>query len=167
MLHKHTSIALFVFSVSLASILTACDRPAGSLASGSQPVLDSVKSYRKAPVRIDLGLIFADEESYVCFPLEKLGIDGRKEIVEVKSSCSCVKPTIVHVLYGESEKRGAIRFDFVREPKTANQRNPISLGVQVEVMFANGSSNSVYLDFLLLNVEFGKSLFSPAFQVRS
>ena len=45
--------------------------------------------------RIDLGVVFADEASYVCFPLSRFGIESAQQIVDVQSSCNCAVPSIV------------------------------------------------------------------------
>lgn len=63
----------------------------------------------------DAGILFANESSYVCIPLEKLGIDIAKEIFSVKSSCQCVRPSVVRYRQRESVGGIALQLDFVEE----------------------------------------------------
>ena len=157
--HKLTSFALLVTMV---PFLIGCQGPVDV----SEQVLISKKAIQKKQRRIDLGIIFANEANYACFSLEKLGIHTNGEIVELTSSCRCVEPSIFRCEQG-SQMRNLIRFDFAKELKADNGREEASLSVKVDFKFANGDTESVFLDFLRLNRKSAELVVEPSMQVES
>jgi len=103
---------------------------------------------RKSSSVLDVGVLFANESSYLCFPLEKLGIEVGKEIVSITSSCECVRPSVVRYLQRTGADGVAIRLDFIEDSKTRDKVDPISLAVVITVKFASRAEQSVTMQFL-------------------
>ncbi len=129
----------------LVTFSLGCGSPVGLSADLSS---SSTTVARKSPIIYDAGVVFANEASYVCIPLEKLGIDVGEDIVSIKSSCECVRPSVVRYLKRKSVDGVAMRFDFAEESKAQVEPNPIALGVELTVQFANGGEQSVMIQFL-------------------
>ena len=81
-------------------------------------------------------------------PLEKLGIDIAKEIGSVKSSCQCVRPSVVRYRQRESVGGIALRLDFVEESKVQDETSPSLLALEITFQFASGTEQSVTIQFL-------------------
>ena len=149
--HKPTSPQAYIwFAVllSLISIASGCGSPVGLSADAAPASPDSRIESLKAPISFDAGVVFADEASYICIPLEKLGIDVGKEIASIKSSCECVRPSVVRYLRRKSEEGVAIRLDFVEESNAQDEINPVLLGVAITVTFVSGDEQLVSILFL-------------------
>jgi hypothetical protein len=67
---------------------------------------------------IDAGVVFADQESYLCFPLKQLGIEEYLSTSRVESSCDCVEATVVHYLDPAGSRCPALLLRFRQESVT-------------------------------------------------
>ena len=83
---------------------------------------------------IDVGIVFAAEPNYFCIPLQRLGVSNPGDVISVKSSCDCIRASIVSYKRTSNETKSALRVDFVQ---TNSNPDPSNLGVQVELGFAN------------------------------
>ncbi len=136
--------------VTLILFAVGCSSPVGLSEDISQSSWNPRIGSRPSSTFFDAGILFANETSYLCIPFEKLGIESGKEIVSIKSSCECVRPSVVHYLLRKSEEGIALRLDFVEveDWKSQVEVNPNSLGVKIEFQFASGTEQSVTIQFL-------------------
>ena len=126
-----------------------CSSPVGFSADATIPAASPLSYVGSSSNRYDAGVLFANEESYLCLPLEKLGIDPAQEIVSVKSSCECVRPSVVRYLQRRSQEGVALRLDFVEDTQGhADETSPSSLAVEIKFQFASGTEHSVTIQFL-------------------
>ena len=129
----------------LAVWLTGCDF---STSRDSVPLVSnesSIESPAKAISQnrsIDLGVIFYDEASYVCFPFDRVGLIARDEITKLKTSCECVRASVVEYRRPNSSDGKAIRLDLVPENPSKPAEDPINLGVIVYFELATGERKS-------------------------
>ena len=94
-----------------------CGSPVGFSADATHDSASSLTESRKLATVFDAGVLFANEASYLYIPLQKLGIDPAQEIVSIKSSCECVRPSVVRFLQRRSQEEVALRLDFVEDTK--------------------------------------------------
>ena len=135
----------------LSLILAAggCGSPLGLFADATIPAASQFSHVGCSSNRYDAGVLFANEESYLCLPLEKLGIDPAQEIVSVTSSCECVRPSVVRYLQRRSQEGVALRLDFVEDTqRQEHETSPCSLAVEIKLQFASGTEQSVTIQFL-------------------
>ncbi len=97
----------FSIAIVVCSVFTACG------CSSAIQISDSGKS----SIVFDAGILFENEASYVCIPLEKLSIDSAQEIVSIESSCECVRPSVVRYHDRPSQEGVALRLDFIKDSK--------------------------------------------------
>ncbi len=141
----------FSVAIVVGLILAAggCGSPLGLFADATIPAASPLSHVGNPSNRYDAGVLFANEESYLCLPLEKLGIDPAQEILSVKSSCECVRPSVVRFLQRGSQEGVALRLDFVEDTRGhAGETNPSSLAVEIKFQFASGTEQSVTIQFL-------------------
>lgn len=116
----HCELLVIVLPIALFSL--GCGGRVGLSADNSSNPKSDI---RNTPGIFDAGVVFADEASYVCISLDKLGLDDDEEIVSIESSCICVRPSVVCYLKRKSEVRHALRLDFVKESKTQDGIEPV------------------------------------------
>lgn len=142
---------IFSVAIVVGLILAAggCGSPLGLFADATIPATSQSSHIRSSSNRYDAGVLFANEASYLCLPLQKLGIDPAHEILSVKSSCECVRPSMVRFLQRRSQKGFALRLDFVEDTKGQKEEtSPSSLAVEIKLQFASGTEQSVTIQFL-------------------
>jgi len=105
----------------------------------------------------DAGVLFANEASYLCIPLERLGIGSAQEILSIKSSCECVRPSAVRYVRQISQDGVALRLDFVKDSQAQDNMDPVSLAVTIKLQLASGIEQSVTIQFLHTTVR-GRAL---------
>jgi len=103
-------------------------------------------------VVIDAGIVFADESSYLCFPLNSLGIDQADSIEGMHCLCECIRPRLVRYLDHRREIVDAMRLDFVADGAMTSKDDrqsyrPSLLSVELKVVQAN-SVTQVVVNFL-------------------
>ena len=126
-----------------------CSGPVGLSADANHIPVSSLSDSRKASTVFDAGVLFANEASYLCIPLEKLRINPAQEILSVKSSCECVRPSVVRFLQRRSQEGVALRLDFVEDTKgQEDETSPSSLAGEIKFEFASGTEQSVTIQFL-------------------
>jgi hypothetical protein len=84
---------------------------------------------------IDVGIIFSNESSYLCFALEDLGIAHAEEIRAVRSSCDCVEPELVKYKKTDDIQGFALRLSFIAEANPEPIQRSVQLAVKVEFEF--------------------------------
>jgi hypothetical protein len=104
-------------------------------------------------VVIDAGIVFADESSYLCFPLSSLGIYQADSIEGMHSSCECIRPRLVRYLDHSREIVDAMRLDFVADgAMTSNDDRqsywPSLLSVELRLELASGNERTIRVNFL-------------------
>ncbi len=142
---------IFSVAIVVGLILAAsgCGSPLhGIFADATLPAASQLSHVGSSSNRYDAGVLFANEASYVCLPLEKFGIDPAQEIVSVKSSCECVRPSVVRYLQLQSQEGFALRLDFIGDSKGQDEMSPISLAVEIQFEFADGAKQSASIQFL-------------------
>ncbi len=98
---------------------------------------------------IDAGVLLADQPSYLCVPLGRLGISSTDEVIAVNSSCECTEPSIVVYRETQSQLARALRVDILPEPKASDSESvPASLAVEVTLELAGGRSTTATIQFL-------------------
>lgn len=121
-------------SLLLAGVLAGCQGTLTAEASGSPSQV--------GPLKIDAGVIFAGESSYLCIPFERLGLSPSAEVASVKTSCECVKGSVVSYQTPSRSEAQAIRLDFVPEvDDTHREFTPMLLSVQIELAMVGVESN--------------------------
>ena len=101
-------------------------------------------------------MIFSDRASYLCLPLERVGLDSAADVVAINSSCECVRATVIEYLAAKDSPAQAILLEFVAdvvEPKdnksSEDQKyHPASLRVIFDVSLSNGESHKFSADLL-------------------
>ena len=146
----HKPIFSVVIVVGLILAASGCGSPLhGLFADATVPAVSQLSHVGSSSNRYDAGVLFANEASYVCLPLEKLGIDPSQVIVSIKSSCECVRPSVVRFLQRRSQEGVALRLDFVEDTQgQKDETSPSSLAVEIKFQFASGSEHSVTIQFL-------------------
>ena len=77
--------------------ILGCDTRDGAVSSRSHD------SYSKSSVStVDAGVVFTDRTGYLCFPLERFGLERADEDLSVASTCDCIRPQLVEYLTKES-----------------------------------------------------------------
>ena len=159
--HKLTSSPGRCFSVAVVVGLifaaNGCSGPVGLSADANHIPVSSLSDSRKASTVFDAGVLFANEASYLCIPLEKLGIDPSQEIVSLKSSCECVRPSVIRYFKRQSQEGVALRLDFGDDSNGKDETSPTPLSVEIQFEFAVGAKQSVTIQ-LLHTTQIGKSI---------
>ncbi len=141
-----------VLWVSVASILLAFQTGCGPIADASGKTFSdfsSIDQEKDSTQLIDVGLIFADEASYLCVPLSRFGIASSHEVLSVQSSCACLRPSIVHYHESTNNISRALRIDFVQETRSANSNFvPASLAVEITMRLSGGECVLARIRFL-------------------
>jgi hypothetical protein len=109
----------------------------------------SVNSLVSPAVVLDAGIIFVDETSYLCVPFSRLGIVNSDAVVSLKSSCECVRPSIVQFAESSDTIGRALRLDVRSVPVTVGSSLlPSKLSVEVHLQLDNGQSATTKIQFL-------------------
>ena len=138
----------FAIAGLLATSLVGCESHTN--ASG-----DSVKEFEAGEFNtthqcvIDAGVVFADEASYLCVPLSRLGIADSNEVLSVFTSCECTRASIVHIDVSSTKTVQLLRIDFLPEPATAgSQRATSNLSVEVTLRPREGRTTAAKIQFM-------------------
>ncbi len=140
--------SLLAFVVAIMSVGLGCGSPVKWFLDSPHASANPKAESRKSSSVLDVGVLFANEGSYVCFPLEKLGIEAGREIVSITSSCECVRPSVVHYLQQSGVDGVAMRLDFIEDSKSRDKVDPIPLAVVITVQCASRAVQSVTIQFL-------------------
>jgi len=133
-----TRVWLFVRAGLLATSLVGCG-PITNASGNSATEFVAGESNTSVGCIIDAGIVFADEASYLCVPLSRLGIADADEVLSVDTSCDCSRPSIVHFDESPSKTARALRIDFIPEPVTARSKHATSnLSVVVTLRLREG-----------------------------
>ncbi|GAB5406864.1 MAG: hypothetical protein Aurels2KO_50950 [Aureliella sp.] len=99
--------------------------------------------------QFDLGVLFCDEQSYMCWPLEELGITPEQKVQTINSSCSCVAPSLVSFMSPTGPVPG-LRVDVVADETVAEhpEFKPAMLGVELTFDLSDGTSQKAVIKFL-------------------
>jgi hypothetical protein len=98
---------------------------------------------------IDAGVIFVDENNYLCVPFSRIGIDESTRVTSVSSSCECTRPSIV--VYQESASKVArgLRVDFVDDAVAGvDKQTTLPLAVVIKLQLDTGHMVSTTIEFL-------------------
>ncbi len=146
------SVAGGVLLGSVVSHVVGCGAVVDAAASGDGVASESSvvpNDESTAPRSIDAGVVFADQANYLCVPLSRLGISTGDEVLAVKSSCECTRPSIVEYQETTTKSDRALRIDFEPEPTVpGSHAAPASLAVEVTLELAGGRSTSATIQFL-------------------
>lgn len=145
-----TALRLLTHMAISLSVFTGC-------AGGEDSRLSEQNQTQSTPLRsvdretaIDAGVFFLSESSYYCVRLECLGIDERRKIVSIASSCNCIRPKIVNYAVGNGTRKTAIRLDI---PSDEMDTKPVALSVVITVRFADLGAKSFSVKFLQTTFE--------------
>ncbi len=125
-----------VFFVVAASISFGSQSGCGPLTGASDKSLaDSAsreQSAASAPVVVEAGIIFANEDNYLCVPLSRFGIADSEEVLSVETSCECTQPSIITYKESPQQELRGLRIDI--EPETnSTQFRSSALAVAVKI----------------------------------
>ncbi len=134
-----------------------CSSPVGISADATHSTKSQFPGSRTSTSVFDAGILFANETNYVCIPFGGLSIDPTQEITSIKSSCECVRPSVVRYVQRQSQEGVALRLDFVDDSKGPDETSPQSLAVEIQFEFASGAKQFVTIQFLL-TTQIGKSI---------
>jgi hypothetical protein len=140
---------------------TGCKRSSGELSAraigGDSVASDSRLSARQI---IDAGIQFVDRPSFLCLPVEKLGLSASDQILAATSSCECVAPRIFFYQSSQSEIGSAVllKFDYIEfdyskceelaSSGAATGGMPIQLGVVLTLELADGITREFGVNLL-------------------
>ena len=137
--------------LSAAILSVSCVGCAGEAVSASSDGLVGARNLSElaTPIAIDAGVVFADQSSYMCWPLARFGIATDDRVVSVNTSCECTQASIVDYQLSTNECAQALRVEFVAEPVNAAGSPPAHLAVEVTMLLASGQSKSLTVELLL------------------
>lgn len=95
----------------------------------------------------DSGVVFSNEASYQCFPLQQLGITENDQVTKVTSSCECVQPSIIEYIKAAGQTASALRIDFVEDP-IQDDADAVNLSVELKFVLADGGDRRATINFL-------------------
>jgi hypothetical protein len=109
---------------------------------------DSVVS-KDFVLSLDAGVVFSDTSTYLCLPTARLKILAKDRIVELKSSCECVVPTVERYISADGETLSGIRLDFIPDSTKSKAlvRSPL-LSVMVTGKLESGQALRFSVTFL-------------------
>jgi len=99
-------------------------------------------------VQIDAGVIFADQASYLCFPLDQFGIASAGLVDHIESSCQCVRPRLVRYVGPSGQTIDGLRIDFVHDVASDSFANPSELAVELRLSLTDADVRVVTVQFL-------------------
>ncbi len=149
--HKLTTAREYVFVVMSLLALTLPGCGAITDASDKSVVDFPTNDFSHAPAQsvIDAGIVFANEASYLCVPLRRLGIADSDEVITVQSSCDCSLPSIIQFDESPIKTARALRIDFIPEPATASSKRATSnLSVEVTLRLREGRTKVTTIRFV-------------------
>lgn len=91
--------------------------------------------YGHAICNFDMGVIYSEQSSYLCIPLDRFGVDSAKSIESIESSCECVKPSLIKYSESSSSEKEGVLFTFVPEKAVTQARR---LAVEVRLIVSGG-----------------------------
>jgi len=144
-----TRVACLVALGIAVSLQSGCE--ANADASGSSIAEQLKGGLRKpsVPTVIDAGIIFADEASYLCVPLRRLGIADSDEVLSVITSCECTDPSIVRFNESRNKVSRALYVKFAPESAIPTvEPTPLNLGVVITLEMSSGQITSATIQFL-------------------
>jgi hypothetical protein len=132
---------LVVFAVA------GCGRPVAGTSSEAGGVVQQV------PSAVDAGVVFIDRESYLCLPLERVGLSPDAHVTSIKASCDCVEPSLVKYVApgGEVEKGLMLRFTVEPAGDSSSDRGTqaaMSLGVLIDFQLNDGATHRFTVNLL-------------------
>jgi len=85
---------------------------------------------------IDAGIVFADRDSYLCLPFEKVGLPSDASVASIKSSCDCLTPSLIEYVDANGHFAKAIFLKFNENATTPEGAGPrlMSQSTQLRVM---------------------------------
>jgi hypothetical protein len=105
---------------------------------------------------VDAGVVFTDRSSYLCFPLERFGLERADEVLSVASTCDCIRPQLVEYLTAEKSSDRAVLLEFKHNESSKksgySDRLPAKLGVTIELKLSDGRLRSLALRLLLTSL---------------
>jgi hypothetical protein len=100
---------------------------------------------------IDIGVILPGRPNYLCWPIERLGLEPNTDILRVESSCQCVQPSVVRYSTGAETIANAIMLELVSEDpeqSAVNESPPLDLGVAITLSTSDGLTHQFTLNLL-------------------
>jgi hypothetical protein len=110
-------------------------------------------SPQQVPPAVDAGVVFIDRESYLCLPLERVGLPPDTHVTSIKASCDCVEPSLVkYVAPGGAVEKG-LMLRFTAEPagdssSDRSSQAAMSLGVLVDLQLNDGTTHRFTVNLL-------------------
>ena len=108
------------------------------------PAEESVNLSEQSHV-VDLGVLFADRESWFCYPLRQFGIENASDIIRIESSCDCVSAEVVG--YVDATNRSVSGLSISVAPDT-DAAVAASLIVELNLHLTNSPPVAIRLRFL-------------------
>ena len=119
-----------------------------SSSNSANSIVSTNTSKAAGPLLIDAGVVFADESSYHCVPLSRLGVTDFEEVVSLDSSCECTQFSIVRFDETAGGAARGLRISFI--PGATNTKQvPTNLAVRVNMLLS--TRRTVVLSIRLLH----------------
>ena len=97
-----------------------------------------------------MGLVFRDRPTYLCLPLNQLGIDDAAGVTDVRTSCDCITARVIELPSAINGHRFGICLEFqpTVQGKNSIGEEPLSLAVDVRCYLHDGSTVAFVAKFV-------------------
>jgi hypothetical protein len=110
------------------------------------------------PIEIDVGVIFNERTSYICIPVSWLGEENGADIVDVTSSCECIRPTLVRYKAIGGETTAGVQCEFIPDDHTdAAIDQSMALAISITCHFSDGTNQVITINFVSTQVAFTRT----------
>ena len=116
-------------------------------AAGERNVVDELSPGATTSASLEAGIVFTDKANYLCWPFERLELDDATLVTEVKTSCECVKGSVVSYRKSKDLLGSALLLEFAADASLINDP-PASLGVIVTLKLATGAARELTVNLL-------------------
>lgn len=135
---------LAILSVSLGcGLQTSENSPQQEVASATESATAAIHR-----IEVDAGVVFIDESSYICLPLEKLGLRPTDNISSVSTSCNCATPSVTEFRSGLDRYSKALRLDFKADPRAMIDHLPARVGMIVKIRLSSGEVHELTVNIV-------------------
>ena len=132
------------FWLSLVSILFS---PGCDLSPATESITKTENDSK--PIEIDVGVVFNDRTSYICIPVSWLDQEDRADIVDVTSSCDCIRPTLVRYKANGGETATGVQCEFIPDDRAdAAIGQSIALAIAITCHYSDGTNQAITISFL-------------------
>ena len=143
-----SNLLIVAMLLQLAVLLFGCQEVTTTLSRSSTTLRETKSDSEPSVLKVEAGVFFLDQSSYLCIPLSQFGLTNDRTIEAVTSSCECVFPTVIRYQASQGTSKEAIRLDILKERQSSSNARPVSLEVEVTVLLDNQEKRAIVLTFL-------------------